>query len=155
MKNEVLEIEEALREIERYKEMGITAVRLECPEEEMDLGIVEKRAIERIVVAAEMALQERKDHLTMGDLYKDFSNTNEDMLVRNIERSLNTYGFDYKAYKKRFKQMHKTIQQQFMRLICETIVVLSEEEPDGRNAQAVKLARKLVPIAKDAYLPFI
>lgn len=155
MKEEVLRIEEALREIERYKELGITAVKLECPEEEMDLGIVEKGAIDRVLVAAEMALQERKDQLRLGDLYKNCSYTNEDTLVKNIEDGLNTYCFDYKVYRERFKRMHKTIQQQFMRLICETIVVLSEEEPDGRNAQAVKLARELVPIAKDAYLPFI
>lgn len=75
--------------------------------------------------------------------------------ANNLLSFVNSFGFDAKTYAKTIATGHKTLQQSVMRLFITTIAEMAEVYPDERNAQTVKLAKKITEIAKDYSLPLI
>lgn len=68
---------------------------------------------------------------------------------------VNQYGFDAGTFAKTIAKGHKTLQQSTMRLFIRTIEEMAKVNPDLRNEQTVKLAKKITELSKDYSLPLI
>ena len=84
-------------------------------------------------------------------------------LAEQVAYSINFFGFDNKAFCKQMHTEHRTLQQNFMRLIrtyIEETARMEKWEFDDRNEASVMMCRKLVEImendeGKDFCLPYI
>ena len=79
-------------------------------------------------------------------------------LAREIGSSLNTFSFDTKGFCKSMMEEHRTIQQNFMRLIRDYIEYVAEQPEymfDGRNEASREFARRVVEVTDDVGLPLI
>ena len=78
-------------------------------------------------------------------------------LAKEIGNSLNTFSFDKKGFNETMMREHRTIQQNFMRLIRDYIAYVAEQPDymfDGRNEASRDFARKVMQI-EDNQLPMI
>ena len=78
-------------------------------------------------------------------------------LAKEIASSLNTFSFDKKGFCETMIREHRTIQQNFMRLIRDYMQFVAEQPDymfDGRNEASRDFARKVTQI-EDNQLPMI
>ncbi len=78
-------------------------------------------------------------------------------LAKVIGNSLNTFSFDKKGFCETMMKEHRTIQQNFMRLIRDYIEYVSEQPDymfDGRNEASRDFAKKVMQI-EDNQLPYV
>ena len=76
--------------------------------------------------------------------------------ARATMNMVNRYGFNMKAYANVVLNAHRTLQQSWMRLACYVIEQIAKQEHyDGRNENAVLLARKMVEVDGFGGLPLI
>ena len=78
-------------------------------------------------------------------------------LAKEIGSSLNTFSFDKKGFCETMMREHRTIQQNFMRLIRDYMRFVAEQPDymfDGRNEASRDFARKVAEI-EDNQLPMI
>ena len=78
-------------------------------------------------------------------------------LAKEIASSLNTFSFDKKGFCETMMHEHRTIQQNFMRLIRDYMQFVAEQPDymfDGRNEASRDFARKVAEI-EDNQLPMI
>jgi len=83
---------------------------------------------------------------------------NSKHIARIITTELNQFGVDYEGVAQALLGEHRTLQQNFTRLCREWLIAVGECEDwlvDGRNEASHELGKKLTPLLKDAYLPFI
>ena len=81
---------------------------------------------------------------------------NEKELAKEIANTMNSFGFDYAAFNIQMMQEHKTLQQNFMRLIRNYCVYVAEQPDymfDGRNQASREFAKKVTEI--EIRLPMI
>ena len=79
-------------------------------------------------------------------------------LAKEIGSSLNTFSFDKKGFCKEMMNEHRTIQQNFMRLIRDYIQYVAEQPDymfDGRNEDSREFAKQVVEATMDCRLPMI
>lgn len=76
-------------------------------------------------------------------------------LANEVLDFVNAFGYDAETFAETICRGHKTLQQSTMRLFMTTIRKMAEVTPDGRNEDAVKLAKKITAIADDYPLPMI
>lgn len=82
----------------------------------------------------------------------------EEVLAKMIERSVNDYGFNYEEFAQQIRTMHPTLQQNFFRLIKESILFMADEKShfiDPRNQASHDICKQLVPLLQDNYIPHI
>ena len=68
---------------------------------------------------------------------------------------VNSYSCDEEAFAQTICNSHKTLQQSTMRLFMATIRKMATVTPDGRNENAVELAKEIAAIADKYPLPLI
>lgn len=76
-------------------------------------------------------------------------------LAQDVLDFVNAFGYDGEAFADTICRGHKTLQQSTMRLFMTTIRKMATVTPDGRNENAVKLAKEIVAIADKYQLPLI
>jgi len=79
-------------------------------------------------------------------------------LAKEIGSSLNTFSFDTKGFCKEMMNEHRTIQQNFMRLIRDYMQYVAEQPDymfDGRNEDSREFAKKVVEATVYNKLPMI
>lgn len=76
-------------------------------------------------------------------------------LAQDVLNFVNAYGYDMETFAETICLGHKTLQQSTMRLFMATIRKMATVIPDGRNEDAVKLAKKIVAIADKHPLPLV
>lgn len=79
-------------------------------------------------------------------------------LAKTVAYAINSYNFDNKDFCEQMHREHRTLQQNFMRLIREYLKSTAETEYyDGRNEASVMFARKVMESVDpdDMKLPFI
>lgn len=76
-------------------------------------------------------------------------------LAQDILDFVNAFGYDEEAFADAICRGHKTLQQSTMRLFMTTIRKMATVTPDGRNENAVKLAKEIVAVADKYALPLI
>lgn len=86
--------------------------------------------------------------------------TREEKLASDIAMALNVFGFDEKEFCEQMSREHRTLQQNFMRLVISWIRCCAEFKPhqyDERNEDSVRICRKLAEKLneEDAGLRFI
>lgn len=74
-----------------------------------------------------------------------------------IMDAVNNFSFDYDAFASKVCRDHRTLQQNFMRLMIATIRKMAESGYDDRNRGAHDLAENIVKsgLLGEAYLPYI
>lgn len=85
-------------------------------------------------------------------------NSREAELARTIESAVNDYGFNYKTFAQCIRYMHPTLQQNFFRLMVESIKFVADPSThhvDGRNKDSHELAKKLLPIVNEYNLSYV
>lgn len=75
--------------------------------------------------------------------------------AENLVEFVNVFGVDVDTFADEICKAHKTSQQSTMRLLMATIKKLSTVGVDGRNENAVELAKKITEAAGDYSLPVI
>lgn len=76
-------------------------------------------------------------------------------LAQDVLDFVNAFGYDEEAFADAICRGHKTLQQSTMRLFMTTIRKMATVTPDGRNENAVKLAKEIVAVANKYALPLI
>lgn len=76
-------------------------------------------------------------------------------LAQDVLNFVNAFGYDEEAFAETICRGHKTLQQSTMRLFMATIRKMATVIPDGRNENAVKLAKEIVAVADKYALPLI
>lgn len=76
-------------------------------------------------------------------------------LAQDVLDFVNAFGYDEEAFADAICRGHKTLQQSTMRLFMTTIRKMATVTPDGRNENAVKLAKEIVAVADKYALPLI
>lgn len=76
-------------------------------------------------------------------------------LAQDVLDFVNAFGYDGEAFADTICRGHKTLQQSTMRLFMTTIRKMATVTPDGRNENAVKLAKEIVAVADKYALPLI
>ena len=76
-------------------------------------------------------------------------------LAQDVLDFVNAFGFDQDTFAETICRGHETLQQSTMRLFMTTIRKMATVTPDGRNEDAVKLAKKIVAIADEHPLPLV
>lgn len=82
----------------------------------------------------------------------------EETLAKQIEHGVNDYNFSYKEFAQQIRTMHPTLQQNFFRLIKESILFMADEKShfiDPRNQASHDICKQLVPLLQDNYIPHI
>lgn len=74
-------------------------------------------------------------------------------LAQDVLDFVNAFGYDEEAFADAICRGHKTLQQSTMRLFMTTIRKMATVTPDGRNENAVKLAKEIVAVADKYALP--
>lgn len=85
-------------------------------------------------------------------------NSREAELARTIESAVNDYGFNYKTFAQCIRYMHPTLQQNFFRLMVESIKFVADPSThhvDARNKDSHELAKKLLPIVNEHHLSYV
>lgn len=85
----------------------------------------------------------------------DTKKKNAENLAQEVLNFVNAYGYDQDAFAEAICRGHKTLQQSTMRLFMATIRKMATVTPDGRNENAVALAKKIVAIADEYPLPLV
>lgn len=79
-------------------------------------------------------------------------------LAKEVSSSLNTFSFDTKGFCETMMHEHRTLQQNFMRLIRDYIAYVAEQPDymfDGRNEASRDYARQITDMYLDDRLPMI
>lgn len=76
-------------------------------------------------------------------------------LAQDVLNFVNAFGYDEETFADTICCGHKTLQQSTMRLFMATIRKMATVTPDGRNENAVKLAKEIVAVADKYSLPLI
>ncbi|MCM1237573.1 MAG: hypothetical protein NC489_46510 [Ruminococcus flavefaciens] len=76
-------------------------------------------------------------------------------VANDILDFVNVFGCDEERFANTICQAHRTLQQSVMRLFIATIRKMAEVEPDMRNHDTVKLAKRISMIADEHSLPLI
>lgn len=82
----------------------------------------------------------------------------EEKLAKQIEHGVNDYNFSYKEFAQKIRTMHPTLQQNFFRLIKESILFMADEKShfiDPRNQASHDICKQLVELLQDNYIPHI
>lgn len=82
----------------------------------------------------------------------------EEKLAKQIEHGVNDYNFSYKKFAQQIRTMHPTLQQNFFRLIKESIFFMADEKShfiDPRNQASHDICKQLVAFLQDNYIPHI
>jgi len=93
----------------------------------------------------------------MTDQKKTLAEENSE-LVDVIFRLINYMNNDTaltKALIERLSREHRTLQQNFIRMLKKVIEAHADTHTDDRNAASVKWAKKVREIGKDDFMPFI
>lgn len=93
----------------------------------------------------------------METSYNDKS-SKEAKLAKTIESAINDFGFNYEAFAQCIRYMHPTLQQNFFRLMVESIKFVADPTThfiDGRNKDSHELAKKLLPIVNEYPLSYV
>lgn len=84
------------------------------------------------------------------------SNTKKaEELANDILDFVNVFGCDEERFADTICRAHKTLQQSTMRLFITTIRKMAEVQPDARNHNTVKLAKRISGIADEYSLPLV
>lgn len=82
----------------------------------------------------------------------------EERLAKQIEHEVNDYSFSYKKFAQQIRTMHPTLQQNFFRLIKESILFMADEKShfiDPRNRASHDICKQLAELLQDNYIPHI
>lgn len=82
----------------------------------------------------------------------------EQTLSKTIEDGINNFNFDYKEFAQCIRTMHPTIQQNFFRLIRESIIFMADEKShfiDLRNQASHDICKQLVALLQNNYIPYV
>lgn len=82
----------------------------------------------------------------------------EETLAKQIEHGVNDYNFSYKEFAQQIRTMHPTLQQNFFRLIKESILFMADEKShfiDPRNQASHDICKQLVALLQDNYIPHV
>lgn len=82
----------------------------------------------------------------------------EERLAKQIEHGVNDYNFSYKKFAQQIRAMHPTLQQNFFRLIKESILFMADEKShfiDPRNQASHDICKELSAFLQDNYIPHI
>lgn len=100
------------------------------------------------------------DAQTLCEVYaKKFKfEAREEALAKQIEHSVNDLNFDYKEFAQYIRTMHPTLQQNFFRLIKESILFMADEKSHiigPRNQASHDICKKLSALLQNNYIPYI
>lgn len=100
------------------------------------------------------------DAQTLCEVYaKKFKHeAREEALAKQIEHSVNDLNFDYKEFAQHIRSMHPTLQQNFFRLIKESILFMADEKShfiDLRNQASHDICKELSALLQNNYIPHI
>lgn len=82
----------------------------------------------------------------------------EERLAKQIEHGVNDYNFSYKKFAQQIRAMHPTLQQNFFRLIKESILFMADEKShfiDPRNQASHDICKELSAFLQDNHIPHI
>lgn len=82
----------------------------------------------------------------------------EEVLANMIERGVNDCGFNYKEFAQNIRTMHPTLQQNFFRLIKESVLFMADKNShfiDPRNQGSHEICTRLVEVLQDCHIPYI
>lgn len=82
----------------------------------------------------------------------------EETLAKQIEHAVNDYNFNYKNFTEYIRTMHPTLQQNFFRLIKESILFMADEKShfiDPRNQASHDICKELSALLQNNYIPHI
>lgn len=82
----------------------------------------------------------------------------EETLAKQIEHAVNDFNFNYKEFAQHIRTMHPTLQQNFFRLIKESILFMADEKShfiDPRNQASHDICKELSALLQDNYIPHI
>lgn len=104
----------------------------------------QKKSVDSLIKAYERATY--KNHSDRHEFYRDMVST-----------MTNDMCFEDDKLADKMANEHPTLQQSFMRFVCQFIRKMAKREyTDGRNERAVALAKRLVKVLdEDDFLPFI
>lgn len=83
---------------------------------------------------------------------------NEETLAKQIEHAVNDYNFNYKNFAEHIRTIHPTLQQNFFRLIKESILFMADEKShfiDPRNQASHGICKELSALLQNNYIPHI
>lgn len=82
----------------------------------------------------------------------------EETLAKQIEHAVNDFNFDYKEFAQHIRTIHPTLQQNFFRLIKESIIFMADDKShfiDARNQASHDICKQLATLLQDNYVPHI
>ena len=89
----------------------------------------------------------------------DLQTTREYVAAKELEHSLNSFGWKPEVFAQAVKTYHRTLQQELFRTIVATIKVIASDDNwvDGRNRASHETAKAIVEsgVLEDTHLPFI
>lgn len=85
-------------------------------------------------------------------------NAREETLAKQIEHAVNNLNFSYKGFAQHIRTIHPTLQQNFFRLIKESIIFMADDKShfiDARNQASHDICKQLATLLQDNYIPHI
>lgn len=82
----------------------------------------------------------------------------EETLAKQIEHAVNNLNFSYKEFAQHIRTIHPTLQQNFFRLIKESIIFMADDKShfiDARNQASHDICKQLATLLQDNYIPHI
>lgn len=82
----------------------------------------------------------------------------EESLAKQIEHAVNNLNFSYKEFAQHIRTMHPTLQQNFFRLIKESIIFMADDKShfiDARNQASHDICKQLIAALQESYIPHI
>lgn len=82
----------------------------------------------------------------------------EETLAKQIEHGVNDFNFNYKEFVQHIRTIHPTLQQNFFRLIKESIIFMADDKShfiDARNQASHDICKQLATLLQDNYVPHI
>lgn len=82
----------------------------------------------------------------------------EETLAKQIEHGVNDFNFNYKKFAHHIRTIHPTLQQNFFRLIKESILFMADDKShfiDARNQASHDICKQLATLLQDNYVPHI
>lgn len=85
-------------------------------------------------------------------------NAREETLAKQIAHAVNDLNFSYKEFAQHIRTIHPTLQQNFFRLIKESIIFMADDKShfiDARNQASHDICKQLATLLQDNYIPHI
>lgn len=105
-----------------------------------------------------IALERELDTARFGKPSEQLEGSREYKAAMNLENALNNFSFSPERFAQSIPYMHRTLQQNFFRLVRTVVVFMADRESwqiDDRNRASYEMCKALKPVLEEFALPYI